>query len=749
MPTIDPSELIGWTYLKDPENDGHRYRAKIIELIDERERDLGNHPDRIKFRCSVNNNEYEEIVSYNDIINHIEKDDLDRDEWRFKAIIGHQGPLSKGDKNYKGSQFNVLVSWEAGEATYEPLNIIAADDPVSCAIYAMENNLLEEEGWKHFKRLAKRQKNIKRLLNQAKLKSYWNRKTYKFGVLVPRDHNHAMELDQQNGDTRWHDAEKLEHSQLEEYDTFIDKGDKIRTLDGYKKIRVHFVYDVKHDGHRKARLVAGGHLTDAPTDSIYSGVVSLKGIRLVTFLAELNLLSTWTTDIGNAYLEAKTKEKFYIVAGPEFNELENHLLIINKALYGLRSSGLRWHEKLADTLRDMGFVPSKGENDIWMRRNGEVYEYIACYVDDLCIVAKDPKETTDLLLNKYGYKLKGTGPISYHLGCDYFRDKDNNLCYAPRKYIEKMIGDFQRLFGSKPKEYTSPLEKGDHPELDMSELLGEDGIKIYQSLIGALQWTISLGRIDISTAVMTMSGFRASPRKGHLDRLKRIYGYLSKMRHSTIRIRTHVPDYSYVPDCEYDWEYSVYGNVKEIIPDDIPEPLGHGVTLTTYVDANLYHDMITGRSVTGILHLINGTPFEWYSKKQSTVETATYGSEFVAARIAIDQIIDHQMTLRYLGVPIEEKTFMFGDNKPVVDGSMTPHAQLHKRHTALAFHRVREAVASKIVNFVHIDSKINPADMLSKHWGYQKVWPMLKPLLFYEGDTMDILDETTVPTNGE
>ena len=104
------------------------------------------------------------------------------------------------------------------------------------------------------------------------------------------------------------------------------------------------------DGRQKARLVAGGHLTDAPTDSIYSGVVSLKGIRLVTFLAELNLLSTWTTDIENAYLEAKTKEKVYIVAGPEFNELENHLLIINKALYGLQSSGLRWHEKLADTL---------------------------------------------------------------------------------------------------------------------------------------------------------------------------------------------------------------------------------------------------------------------------------------------------------------------------------------------------------------------------------------------------------------
>ena len=110
------------------------------------------------------------------------------------------------------------------------------------------------------------------------------------------------------------------------------------------------------------------------------------------FLAELILLSTWTTDIGNAYLEAKTKQKVYIVAAPpKTSELENHLFIINKALYGLRSSGLRWHEKLANILRNIGFVPSKGENDILMQRNGEVYEYIAFYVDDLCIVAKDPK----------------------------------------------------------------------------------------------------------------------------------------------------------------------------------------------------------------------------------------------------------------------------------------------------------------------------------------------------------------------
>ncbi len=123
---------------------------------------------------------------------------------------------------------------------------------------------------------------------------------------------------------------------------------------------------MKHDGHHKSRLVANGHLTEVPLDSIYSGVVSLHGICLLVFLAELNDLDIWATDIGNAYLEAETQEKVYIIAGPEFGELEGHTLIIFKALYGLRTSGLHWHECFANCLRDMGFYPCKAEPDIWM-----------------------------------------------------------------------------------------------------------------------------------------------------------------------------------------------------------------------------------------------------------------------------------------------------------------------------------------------------------------------------------------------
>ncbi|KAL7490393.1 hypothetical protein ACHAWT_000002, partial [Skeletonema menzelii] len=134
-----------------------------------------------------------------------------------------------------------------------------------------------------------------------------------------------------------------------------------------KRISLHIVYAVKHDGRYKSRCVAGGHLTDAPVESVYSGVVSLRGVRFVIFLAQLNELEVYQTDVGNAYLEAYTKEKVFVIAGPEFHELEGHILVIVKALYGLKSSGLRWYERFADVLRSMGFTPCPAEPEIWMR----------------------------------------------------------------------------------------------------------------------------------------------------------------------------------------------------------------------------------------------------------------------------------------------------------------------------------------------------------------------------------------------
>ena len=356
----------------------------------------------------------------------------------------------------------------------------------------------------------------------------------------------------------------------------------------------------------------------------------------------------------------------------------------------------------------MGFLPSRSEPDIWMRLKHDLYEYIAVYVDDLAIAAHDPNEIISLLENKYKFKLKGTGDITYHLGIDFHRDKNGVLCMSPKKYIEKICESFEIIFGHPPRtNCKAPIEKNDHPELDTSELLDEEFIQLYQSLIGALQWVVSIGCFDVQTAVMTLSSFRVAPRKGNLDRIKNIYGYLAKMKHAAIRIRTGEPDFSGLPTNNYDWEHTVYGCDQEIIPKDAPPPKGKFVTLTHYVDANLMYCILTGRSITDIIHLLNGTPIDSFSKKQATVETATYGSEYIAARTCVEQLIDLRLSLRYLGVPIRRSSYGFGDNESCVNSSLVPHGKLHKRNLILSYHRVRENIASKIFLFYHMPGANN------------------------------------------
>ena len=174
-----------------------------------------------------------------------------------------------------------------------------------------------------------------------------------------------------------------------------------------------------------------------------------------------------------------------------------------------------------------------------------------------------------------------------------------------------------------------------------------------------------------------------------------------------IRFRTEQPDYSFLPDQDFDWTYSVYGYVHEILPDDMPESLGKAVTTATTMDTNLNDCLATGKSLTGCLHSVNKTPVDWYSKKQATVETATYGSEFVAAKTATEQIMDIWQTLRYLGAPITTMSFLFCDNRSVLPSATLPHFTLTKRHNLLAFHRVREAIAAKLMGFYWIQSAYN------------------------------------------
>jgi hypothetical protein len=144
----------------------------------------------------------------------------------------------------------------------------------------------------------------------------------------------------------------------------------------------------------------------------------------------------------------------------------------------------------------------------------------------------------------------------------------------------------------------------------------------------------------------------------------------------------------------------------------------------------VFHGVPTGRSTTGALHLVNKTPADWFARKQAKVEMAMHGSEFVTSCAATEQTIDLRTALHHSGVPVREKSCMFGNNKSAIDSATTPHAKLHKCHDALSFHQVREAVAGKFVAFHWTGGSLNLAGILGKHWGCQLVWLLLQALLF-------------------
>ena len=173
---------------------------------------------------------------------------------------------------------------------------------------------------------------------------------YKFGYQVPNNHGEAMLLDKKNFNSKWADAEEKERELVS---VSVRSSRTLGRMGGL--LMATKVYDVKHDGQHRVCMVAAGHLTEVPIESIYSGVVSLRGIRLMIFLAELNQIEAWGTDISSAYLtvNAFTKEKLFMKAGPEFGDQEGHILLVEKALYRLRTSGVWWHERLTNCLRRM------------------------------------------------------------------------------------------------------------------------------------------------------------------------------------------------------------------------------------------------------------------------------------------------------------------------------------------------------------------------------------------------------------
>ena len=153
-----------------------------------------------------------------------------------------------------------------------------------------------------------------------------------------------------------------------------------------------------------------------------------------------------------------------------------------------------------------------------------------------------------------------------------------------------------------------------------------------------------------------------------------------------------------------------YPDAVEDLPPNVPLPRGKPLSMFVFVDSDHAGDKVTRRSQTGILLYLNSAPIVWYSKRQATVESSTFGSEFVALRVASELIISMRYKLRMMGVPIEGPAHVFCDNEAVYKNSSIAHSTLKKKHNSICFHRVRECVAAGIQVVHKVDSTSNLSD---------------------------------------
>jgi hypothetical protein len=325
------------------------------------------------------------------------------------------------------------------------------------------------------------------------------------------------------------------------------------------------------------------------------------------------------------------------------------------------------------------------------------------------------------------------------IGCFRFDDEPDKERWSMSsdRYVREAIANVEtelRLADRQlptGKSLRTPLKSGYRPELDVSPVLHDTDANYFQNLIGVLRWAVELGRLDIYLEVALLSAYNAQPREGHLDAVLHMFAYLKKHPRSRIVFDDTYPDFGERMDVveDHPWK-DFYGDVKEAIPPNAPEARGREVTMNCYVDADHAGNQVTRRSHTGILIFLNGAPITWYSKRQTTVETSTFGSEFVAARIATELVEGLRYKLRMMGIPIAGACNLLCDNASVVANASRPESTLKKKHNSIAYHRVREAAAAGTLRVIKVATDWNLADLFTKCLPAQRRKQLLRSILF-------------------
>ena len=445
-----------------------------------------------------------------------------------------QKRLRKTTKGWK-----LLIKWKHKSKVWINLADMKEAHLVETAEYARARGISNEPAFAW-----------KREVILTAVKNWIRKTTHKYGIEIPRDVEHAHEIDSRNGNTMWRDTLKKEMYNVGVAFEILDEG--ARVPHGWKRVTRHLVWDVKMDFTRKARWVLDGHKTPDPIGSTFAGVVSRESVHIALTYAALNDLDVFAANIWNAYLQAPSSQKDYIICGPEFG-VENigQTALIHRALYGGKAAGRDFRNHLHSCMEFLNFKSCLADPDVWMRPaiksdGNTYYEYILLYVDDTPVVSENAESILRNELRRcFHLKEESIGPPTIYLGGRVCKVQLENGIWAwsfsSSQYVQSAIKNVEEYVGKSKNSHLKILTKAEtplmtsyRPELDVSPELTPQDSAYYQSLIGILWWIVELGRIDICLEVSMMLSHLAMPRKGHLNQVLHIFAYLCKYHNTEL-----------------------------------------------------------------------------------------------------------------------------------------------------------------------------------------------------------------------
>lgn len=434
-----------------------------------------------------------------------------------------------------------------------------------------------------------------------------------------------------------------------------------------KLVDTKWVFRVKNDGEKKARLVARGFLQDLVSD-VYAPVTRLSTVRiLISYALNKDYLIS-QLDIPSAFLNGDLKSSVFIKPPDGVKVKPGYVLKLNKALYGLKDAPRSWYNTIHSFLINLGFTQSLYDSCLY-KRNDII---LVLFVDDI-LVTGPPKDIASIISSlKSKFRAKDMGELKTYLGIQVTRT-DSSISLSQADMIKRVLAKFNM---SSCKGAATPMES--KLQIDPNEEI-LTGIP-YRELIGSLMY-LSLGsRPDIAYAVSYLSQFLDKPTASAWKAGKRILKYLRETK--DLKLHFYKKDLS----------------------------------VTAYSDADWASDRLDRRSVSGGTIFYRGNPVSWFSRKQRCVALSSTEAEYISAALTASEVIS------VLGIVSEvEKCSVQGtlfiDNQGAIQLSKGCDNNKRTRHIDVKYHFLKDLVSKEIIQTVYVKSSENLSDILTKSLG--------------------------------